>query len=352
MGGAAGDGVPVTLRDVARRAGVHPGTASRALNPATQGQVSEATVRKVQQAAKALAYRPNPLARGLKTNLTMMVGIVIPDLTNALFPPIVRGADSVLSQAGYITLIADTDNDPVRERESFAALRARQVDGLLVASAQRDDAVIRAAEEAGLPLVLINRRDDRTRLPVVMGDDAQGVEQAVRHLVELGHRRIAHLAGPSTLSTGIARTRAFRQWMFELGGELSDDLIVEAATYSVEEGARAGRVLLERAQPTAVLAGNDQLAVGLLDAMRERGLRCPEDVSVVGFNDMPYMDKLSPPLTTVRVPHADIGAEAARILLRRLTQGAVDVSTVTMPVQLRVRGSTGPAPVTPGSGNA
>lgn len=345
MSGTAENRSPVTLREVAKRAGVHPGTASRALNPATQGLVSEATVRKVQESAKLLAYRPNPLARGLKTNRTMMIGIVIPDLTNPLFPPIVRGADSVLSKAGYISLIADTDNDPARERESFEALRARQVDGLLVGSAQRDDATIRAAEESGIPLVLINRRDDRTRLPVVMGDDAHGVEQAVRHLLGLGHRRIGHLAGPSGLSTGIARTRAFRQWMFELGGDLSDELSVECATYSVDEGARAGKVLLDRAHPTAVVAGNDQLAVGLLDAMRERELRCPEDVSVVGYNDMPYMDKLSPPLTTVRVPHADIGAEAARILLRRLEQHVVDVSTVALPVHLEVRGSTGPAPV-------
>lgn len=331
-----------TLREVAKRAGVHPGTASRALNPATQSLVSEATVRKVQQAAKALSYRPNPLARGLKTNRTMMIGIVIPDLTNPLFPPIVRGADSVLSRAGYISLIADTDNDAAREQESFDALRARQVDGLLVASAQLDDDAVRAADEADVPLVLINRRDDRTRLPVVMGDDANGIEQAMRHLHGLGHRRIGHLAGPSWLSTGVTRTRAFRQWVFELGGDLSDDLTVESATYSVEEDARAGRILLDQAAPTAVIAGNDQLAVGLLDVMRERGLRCPEDISIVGFNDMPYMDKLSPPLTTVRVPHTDIGAEAARILLRRLEGQPADVSTVSLPVRLQVRGSTAP----------
>lgn len=336
------NGPMVTLREVARRAGVHPGTASRALNPATQDRVSEATVRKVQQAAKALSYRPNPIARSLKTNRTMMVGIVIPDLTNPLFPPIVRGADSVLSRAGYISLIADTYNDPDREQESFDALRARQVDGLLIGSAQRNDEAIRAADEAGMPMVLINRRDDQARLPVVMGDDANGVEQAVRHLLELGHRRIGHLAGPSRLSTGVVRTRAFRQWIFELGGDLSDNLTIECETYSVEEGARAGRKLLDSASPTAVIAGNDQLAVGLLDVMRERGLRCPEDVSIVGYNDMPYMDKLSPPLTTVRVPHADIGAEAARILLRRLDQQSMDAGTVSLPVHLQVRGSTGP----------
>ncbi|NLY95720.1 MAG: LacI family transcriptional regulator, partial [Myxococcales bacterium] len=134
---ASSPAVTATLKDVAERAGVHPGTASRALNPATQGLVSEATVRAVQQAAKALNYRPNPMARGLKTNKTMMVGIVVPDLSNPLFPPIVRGAEEVLSRGGYTSIIADTDNDARREVDSIAALRARQVDGLLVASAHR-----------------------------------------------------------------------------------------------------------------------------------------------------------------------------------------------------------------------
>ncbi len=302
--------------------------------------VSESTVRRVQLAAKALKYRPNPMARGLKTNRTMMIGIVIPDLTNALFPPIIRGAESVLSGSGYISLIADTDNDPERERESFDALRARQVDGLIVASAQREDWALRSADAADMPVVLINRRDDQANLPVVMGDDASGIEQSVRHLIDLGHRRIGHLAGPSRLSTGVARTRAFRQWMFELGGDSDPDLIVETDTYSVEEGARAGKILLDTAAPTAVIAGNDQLAVGLLDVVKERGMRCPEDLSIVGYNDMPYMDKLSPPLTTVRVPHAEVGAEAARILLRRLEEPDLDPSTVALQVRLQVRGST------------
>lgn len=329
-----------TLKEVAGLAGVHPGTASRALNPATQALVSAATVKRVQAAAKTLAYRPNPLARGLKTNRTMMVGIVIPDLTNALFPPIIRGAQTVLLTAGYMGLIADTDNVPAREQEAFDALRERQVDGLIVASARRNDATVRAAEAAGVPIVLINRRDDTSHLPVVQGDDTNGMEQAVRHLYDLGHRRIGHLAGPSDLSTGAARTRAFRQLMRELGADPADDLVVECATYSPEEGARAGRILLDHGAPTAVIAGNDQIAVGLLDVVRERGLRCPEDLSIVGYNDMPYVDKLSPPLTTVRVPHAEIGAEAARILLRRLAEDTLDVRTVTLPVQLQVRGST------------
>jgi LacI family transcriptional regulator len=332
----------VTLKDVATRAGVHPGTASRALNPETRSMVNEATVRKVQQAAKALSYSPNPMARGLKTNRTMMVGVIVPDLTNALFPPIVRGAEEVLTPSGYLTVVAETDNDAVRERAMFDALQARQVDGLIVASAHRQDPTVQEAAERGVPVVLVNRRDDGAPLPVVLGDDVSGIEQAVRHLVDLGHRRIGHLAGPADLSTGHLRTRAFRQCMDELGADLDPTLSVVCRTYSEEEGANAARQLLDgaRVRPTAIVAGNDQIAVGLYDVLRERGLTVPDDVSVVGYNDMPYVDRLSPPLTTVRVPHAEMGAEAARMLLRRLLGQSSEVRTVSLPVELIVRGST------------
>ncbi|MDQ2623921.1 MAG: LacI family transcriptional regulator [Actinomycetota bacterium] len=333
----------VTLRDVAEQAGVHPGTASRALNPETQGLVSDVTVRRVQQAAKALAYRPNPMARGLKTNRSTMVAIVVPDLSNPLFPPIVRGAEVELSRAGYTSIIADTDNEPERERTALAALQARQVDGLLIGSARREDGAIRELFEQGVPAVLINRRSDDVALPAVTGDDQRGIELAIAHLRGLGHSVIAHLSGPRELSTGLSRQRTFRQVIAETGGDVSDDLVVECRTYSVEAGAEAMRSLLDHARPTAVLAGNDQIAVGAIEALRERGLRCPEDVSVVGFNDMPFVDKLSPPLTTIRVPHAEVGAEAARILVRWMTRGEWTSSTTTLPVELVVRGSTAPA---------
>lgn len=332
----------VTLKMVADRAGVHTGTASRALNPATRDLVNEVTRQKVRRAASALSYQPNRMAQGLKTNRTMMVGIIVPDLTNPLFPPIVRGAEAELARSGYIALMADTDNNLDRERERLEALQARQVDGLIVASAHRNDSAVQKTAQGGTPMVLINRRVDQWSLPVVMGDDANGVEQAVRHLTDLGHKTIGHLAGPSDVSTGHSRTRAFKAAMADFGHDLAANLTVECNTYSVEEGARSARVLLDQAHPSAVLAGNDQLAVGLLDVLRERGLQCPDDVSVVGFNDMPFVDKLSPSLTTIRVPHGQIGTESARILLREMTEDSTEVNTISLGVSLQARGSTGP----------
>jgi len=333
-----------TLKDVAERAGVHVTTASRALNPEASSLVSAATVRRVQAAARELRYRPNEIARGLKTARSMSVGVLLPDLTNPLFPPIVRGIEDVLAAAGYTALIANTDNDPDRQTAAFETLRARQVDGFIVATAHREDSLFTEAHRAGVTIVLVNRRLDRTDIPSVTGDDHAGIALAVHHLVALGHTRIAHIAGPQDTTTGRARLRAFRQALEDVG--LADDpaLVVPSRGFTEIEGARATRALLDAGRaPTAVLAANDMIALGCLDVFAERGIGCPGDVSLVGFNDMPFVDRLTPALSTVRVPHYEIGAEAARMLLERLGNGELPAKSITLPVGLVVRDSTGPA---------
>ncbi len=199
-----------TLRDVADAAGVHPATASRALNPATRGLVNADTARRVIKVAEGLGYRPNPIARGLKTSKSGTIGLVIPDLTNPLFPPIVRGIEDVLEPAGYSGLIVNTDNDPQREHAQIELLRSRQVEGLIVATALIDHPLLARLQREGVPMVMVNRRPDGVDVPSITPDDATGIELAVAHLAELGHTRIGHLAGPATTSTGVARQRAFR----------------------------------------------------------------------------------------------------------------------------------------------
>jgi LacI family transcriptional regulator len=335
-----------TLRDVARRAGVHPSTASRALNLETRGLVKPETADRVLKAAAALGYLPNPIARGLKTSRSSSIGVVIPDLTNPLFPPIVRGIEDALLDAGYRALLVNTDNDAAREAAQVASLRSRQVDGLIFATARREHPLITALVREGVPVVLVNRRLESADIPAVTADDAAGVALAVRHLAALGHRRIAHLAGPQWTSTGQGRLRAYRQTLAELG--LPDDaaLIAVSDAWNEDHGAVAMAELLARGTPfTAVLAGNDLLALGCYDLLYERDLGCPEDVSVVGFNDMPFVDKLRPPLTTVRLPHYQIGAEAAHLLLDRIRDRASPTKSILLPVSLVVRQSTAaPAP--------
>lgn len=330
-----------TLRDVADAAGVHPATASRALNPATRGLVNAETARRVIKVAEGLGYRPNPIARGLKTAKSSTVGLVIPDLTNPLFPPIVRGIEDVLEPAGYSGLIVNTDNDPQRELAQIELLRARQVEGLIVATALIDHPLMSRLHAEGVPMVMVNRRPDGADIPSITPDDAAGIELAVQHLADLGHRRVAHLAGPGTTSTGVARLRAFRNAVRDLDLDADPALVVTCDHWSEESGAEALRQLLDvRPDVTAIVAGNDLIALGCYDVFAERGISCPSEVSVVGFNDMPFLDKLAPPLTTVAIPHQQIGAEAARLLLDAISEPNRPARSVLLPLSLVVRGST------------
>jgi LacI family transcriptional regulator len=330
-----------TLRDVAEAAGVHAATASRALNPATRGLVNAATAQRVMKVAESLGYRPNPIARGLKTAKSTTVGIVIPDLTNPLFPPIVRGVERVLEAAGFSGLIVNTDNDPGRERAQVESLLSRQVEGLIVATALVEHPLLEQLQRQGVRMVMVNRRPDGLEIPSIVPDDATGVEMAVRHLASLGHRRIAHLAGPPNTSTGIVRARSFRSTVRDLGLDDDPALVATCRYWSEAEGASALRGLLDQDLGfTAVVAGNDLIALGCYDVFAERGIDCPGDISVVGFNDMPFLDKLRPPLTTIAIPHQEIGAEAARLLLESIAEPDRQVRSVLFPLALVVRGST------------
>jgi LacI family transcriptional regulator, galactose operon repressor len=329
----------LTLRDVAARVGIHPATASRALNESTRHLVSEDTARRVVEAAREMGYAPNSIARSLKTNRSLTVGVVLPDLTNPLFPPMVRGIEDALLPAGFTALIANTDNDEEHARHVVHALRLRQVDGWISAIATLDADL---TELAGTPLVLLNRQDDHGT-PAVVGDDRGGIAQAIDHLVGLGHRRIAHIAGPQELSTGSARHHAYLDLMAERGLERGGDLTRFGDAFTEQAGAAALRSLLDGpSRFTAVLAGNDLMALGCYEVLAERGLRCPEDVSVVGFNDMPFADRFSPPLTTVRIPHHAMGLRAAEELLARIGGGLDGHSLTVLPAELMVRRSTAP----------
>ncbi len=332
---------PATLRDVAAAARVHPATASRALNPETRILVSEDTARRVTAAAARLGYRPNPVARSLRTRRSHTVGVLIPDLNNPLFPPIVRGLEDKLAAAGYVALLGNTDADATRERLIFEMMRARHVDGFVLATATLHDQLLAQAAAEGLPVVLMNRLSQDYSFPSVSVDNEQGARMAVTHLARLGHTRIAHIAGPQEASTGVSRLRGFRDGMASAGLEVSEDLIVYSSRYTVEEGTRCCAELLARPGGfTAVAAANDMLAVGCYTAIDEAGLQCPDDVSVIGFNDMPFIDRLRPPLTTVRFPHYQLGTEAAQLLLERIGEADGPVKILYLAPELVVRGST------------
>jgi LacI family transcriptional regulator len=321
---------------------VHAATASRALNPDTRHLVNEATAERVIAAAAEMGYVPNPMARGLKTSRTTTIGVVIPNLNNALFPPIVRGIEDAMLAAGYTALLVNTDEHDDREEQLVRSLRSRQVDGFIFATARSDNSLITALVDEGVPVVLVNRKMDGTNIPAVTTDDDTGIHLAVRHLADLGHRHIAHLAGPSSTSTGRAREAAFRRACTELGLDTDERLIVPSAKWLEDTGAEATIELLARkVRFSAIVAANDLIALGALDVFYERDISCPGDVSLVGYNNIPMVDKLRPPLTTVAMPHYQIGLEAGRLLLQQIN-GEVGPLVIVLPLTLAIRESTGP----------
>lgn len=333
----------MTLREVAEAAGVHPGTASRALNESTRSLVRRETVERVVAAATELGYKPNLLARSFKTRRTNSVGVVIPDINNPLFPPIVRGVEDRLFEDGYVALLADTENNSDRQRRIFEGMVDRRVDGLILATACRHDESVTELTHAGIPVVLVNRVVEDHTFSSVSVDDAAGIRMVVEHLRSLGHERIGHIAGPQSMSTGSRRYGGFVSAMEETGASLDERHVAFAEAYSVAEGERCARkILASTPRPTAIVAGNDMLALGSYSALQETGLVCPADISIVGFNDMPFIDRMSPPLTTVRIPHYELGVRAAELLLARIRDPETPAEVVQLGLELVIRGSTAP----------
>jgi LacI family transcriptional regulator len=331
----------VTIRDVARVAKVHPGTVSRALNERTRALVNPETADRVIRAAEELGYRPNRIARGLKTSRSHTIGVLIPDITNPLFPPILRGIEDRLDEAGYTSLIVNTDNDAVRERVYLEAMRAHPVDGFISATARLDRELLVELGEGGTPLVLVNRSLEDGSVPAVTVNDRHGIALAVEHVIALGHERVGHVAGPQNLSTGHRRHLGFIDAMRAAGLEAPPEHIRFGARFTEDEGARAAAELLAAApELTAIVAANDLMAIGCYDTLEKRGLTCPDDISVVGFNDMPFVDRLRPPLTSVRVPQREIGQVAAELLLDQLDGGDRAATEILLEPTVMVRGST------------
>lgn len=333
----------VKLTDVARAAGVHPATVSRALNEKTRVRLSNKTVQKVLRAAEALGYAPNLMAQGLAQGRSTSIGVVIGDVTTPLFPPFLRGIDDVTGEAGYFPLIINTYDDLDREKSRVRALQARRVEGLIVATAT-------VAEGLGVdfytgiaPTVFTLRAPKVSDVSRVVSDDAAGIHQVVHHLVELGHTRIAHIAGPQYISTAVTRLRAYREALFEHGLEYDPELVVGLDSLDAKSAMDGfGRLIDSGVGFTAVIAFNDSYAFGAYRALRHRRLRCPIDISVVGFGDTIASDLVSPPLTTVMVDHYEMGRQAAGLLVDMMKDPASEYRhrAVLLPVTTVMREST------------
>lgn len=331
----------VTLKDIARKAGVHVSTVSRALDPNSKTSLTTDVEERVRAAARELGYRPNRMAAGLRTNRSMSIGVMIPDITNTMFPPIVRGIEAVLEPLGYATIVVNTDNLPERERRLTEVLREHGVDGIISVAAFRDDPGLSEIVKQGTPVITLNRKLDRSPVPYVIHDEEVGIHMVLDHLFELGHRVIGHITGPKDLSTGRGRLLAFEEGCEKLGLTESSGLIETAPAYDESEGERCAiKLMKEHPSITALVCANDRLAIGAYSGLEALDLKVPDDVSVTGFNDMPMLNLVRPRMTTVRVEQYEAGRTGAELLLKAIRGESPGAVGTILPVELMKREST------------
>ena len=338
----------VTLKDVARVAGVHPATVSRALDPGKMWLVRRETRAKVQGVAKELGYRGDVVARSLRRGQTTTLGVVVADLGNSFLAPVLRGIADELEKHGFMALISETQDDHARLRASFENLLSRRVDGFIVTTARLGDASVIEAVARDTAVVLAVRSLPGSALPSVTSDDIAGGYLAARHLAELGHGLLAELPGPSNVQPFADRSVGFAQ-----AADALDASLVRIQERAIHPTPSEGRRLMETllAQPgqlpTAIFAHSDAMAIGAITAARRAGLDCPGDISIIGYNDAPLVDHLDPPLTTIRFPGDQIGRFAADLAIALVEEPPPVVASMSFPPELVVRSSTGPPPAPP-----
>jgi LacI family transcriptional regulator len=321
----------VTIRDVAQAAGVSPSTVSRALT--VPDKVDERTRERVLALAASLGYRANRAARGLITGRTGNLGLLVPDLANPFFPGLVKGIQARALESDYQVFVVDTDEDASAEPELIRQL-AKQVDGLLLCSPRMRPGPLREATEAA-PTVLVNRAVPGASS--ITFDNAEGARALIEHLAGLGHRAVGYLGGPAGSWSGAQRLRGVREGCARSGVVLHE---LGGVAPTFEGGTSAVETVLS-APVSAVVAYNDLVAIGLLQALAERSVDVPGRLSVVGFDDIPMAGMIRPSLTTVAMPLDRAGREAVDLLLGMLS--APEIKQLRLPTELRVRGSSGPS---------
>lgn len=333
-----------TIHDVARLAKVSIATVSAVVNK--KGRVSPELTERVQKALEALDYQPHQLARSLKVQQTRTIGVVIPDVTNLFYAEVVRSVEDTARGNGYSIILCDSNEDPAQETTNLDTLYAWRVDGVLLAPADGQTSQDRLTRRR-FPIVFIDRITPGFVGSAVVTDNFDGAYQATRHLISLGHERIATIVGRLDFSNGIDRLEGFRKALQEAGLLLRDEYLPKG-DFQLESGYRCGMQLLRLpSPPTAIFSGSNKMTLGLMRAVSELGLNCPRDVSILGFDDFDWAANFSPRLTTVAQPTDEIGKEAMRLLAQEMQDFRSpgrngEHRIVVLKPELRVRMSTAP----------
>jgi DNA-binding LacI/PurR family transcriptional regulator len=327
------------IKQVAKRAGVSTATVSRTINNLP---VKPGTARRVRQAIEDLKYFPNTHARSLVSGRSHMVGLIVSDITNPFFPELVKGFEDAATANGYEVLLSNTEYDSTRMAKAVRRMLERKVDAVAIMTSEMGASFIQQFAHRDIPMVFLDVGTVEKHISNIKVDYANGISQAVEHLFQLGHRRVAFISGPADLKSARIRRSAFLKAM--KNHSMGDPAWIETGNHRIDGGFQAMSRMFERKpQPTAVLSSNDLTAIGALRAVRRNGLHVPRDISVVGFDDIALAEFTEPPLTTVRLPRQELAGKAFEALLASLGDTSrMGVEYLISP-QLVVRESTAKA---------
>ncbi len=335
-----------TISDVARLAGVSAMTVSRVIN--NSGYISSETRERVEKVIADLGYVPNALARSLRFKQTKTLALVLTDITNPFFTTIARGVEDAASEQGFSVIFCNTDESESKEAEYLNVLLQKQVDGLLLVPACYSGDSVTFLQEHKVPVVVLDRRVSDVKIDTVRCDSEEGAYRLTRHLLDLGHTRIAILSGPSSVSTAMDRVAGYRRALVEAGLSSRAELVYHGEFVQTSGYQMALQALLVTLRPTALFAANNFITSGAFRAIREAGLRVPEDISIVSFDDLPMASDMGPFLTVAAQPAYEMGRRATELLLTRLAgEGPAEPQEIILPTEIVVRESSAPLPAEP-----
>lgn len=329
----------VTMQQIADRAGVSIGTVSNVVNGTARVRTDLRL--RVQEAIRTLGFQPSALAQGLRFNRSKMLGMIVPDITNPFFPGVVRGAEDIAFRNSYRLVLCNTDNNPAKEALYIAELKSFRAAGLMIIPAAGSDLASELSTDAPLsqPVVCIDRCPDGWTGDGVVVANEEGAYQATKHLIRSGHRQLAVITGPALLANATERLNGFKRALREARLVIAAEFIQEAA-FDTRTGSQAAKRLLRMLpRPTAIFACNDLMALGVLHTLHELGLRCPEDVSVVGFDNLEFCEYTNPALTSVYQPGYQMGTAAAGLLVERIKGLEDSPKRIALQTELKIRNS-------------
>jgi len=331
----------VKLADVANASGVHYSTVSRVLRPGSKGRISDDVAERVRSVARELGYQPNSVAASLRTQSTRSIGLIVHDMSDPVYPPILSGIEATLSPEGFAVLVSNTGYDIDVEIDIVNRMASRLVDGIFLATTRLHDPVVARCKELGIPLVSVLRQTEEATSSAVVNDCYGGMTDLTNHILGLGFRDIAVILAPQGLSTARERWLGIRDTLSQVGLSLPEHRVAHVDRMSAENGKQAAQRLLAAApsRPEVIICVNDLVAVGAIQACRDAGLSVPSDISVSGYNDIPLVDIIDPPLTTVRMNLHDIGKEAGELMLEQFGAESDAPKTLRIASQLVLRAS-------------